>query len=249
MPSMFLISGLECKGKSITYFAIKIIEGCKLDKIKVLIADPHYMFIRGIESILADDKSLEIVGTTQNGQEAYELAKEYGPNIMIMDVGMPVINGLQTLKIMKSELPEVSVLMLTVEDNEEQLFEALRSGAKGYFLKTILPNELLTFIHMIYRGETVITGPAARKMIESVANQQPLGLRITANRKIKTNILTKREKEILAQVMKGLTNREIAEVLDISENTVKNHLRNIMEKLQMNNRVQAAAFALQEGWL
>lgn len=220
-----------------------------MDKIKVLIADPHYMFIRGIESILSDDETLEIVGKAQNGKEAYELAKKYSPNIIIMDVSLTGFNGLETLKMVTSELPGVSVIMLAVDENEEQLFEALRSGAKGYLLKSILPNELLTFIHMVHRGETVITGLAARKMIEYVANQQPFGLRTPANRKIKTDLLTRREKEILAQVIKGLTNREIAEVLGISENTVKNHLRNIMEKLQMNNRVQAATFALQEGWL
>lgn len=219
-----------------------------MDKTKVLIADPHYMFIRGIESILSDDETLEIVGESQTGKEAYELAKEYGPNIVIMDVNMPGTNGLETLKQITAELPEVKVLLLAAEDNEEQLCEALRSGAKGYLLKNILPNELLTFIHMVDRGECVITGLAAQKVLEYAVNQPPIKIRSSARAK-KVDILTKREKEILLQVSKGLTNRQIAEMLDISENTVKNHLRNIMEKLQMNNRVQAATIALQEGWL
>lgn len=217
-----------------------------MEKIKILIADAHYMFIRGIESILTDDKSLEIVGKAQNGHEAYEQAKEMKPDVMLMDVNMPILDGLQVLKILSEELPDVKVLMLAVDEKEEQLFEALRSGAKGYLLKNILPNELLTFIHMINRGEIIISGLMAKKMVDYFTNQH--SQEIVRPFK-KTDILTKREKEILMHVIKGLTNREIAAALFISENTVKNHLRNIMEKLQMNNRVQAATFALQEGWL
>lgn len=126
--------------------------------------------------------------------------------------------------------------------------EALRLGAKGYFPKNLLPNELLTFIHMISRGENIISGPFVRKIVEYYQNHRPSKLESVRTLK-KTDILTKREKEILLHVIKGFTNREIAGALEISENTVKNHLRNIMEKLQMNNRIQAATFALQEGWL
>ena len=138
--------------------------------------------------------------------------------------------------------------MLAVDEKEEQLLEALRLGAKGFLLKNILPNELLTFIHMIHRGESIISGPIARKIIDYFSNHQLSELK-SVRPLNKTDILTKREKEILMHVIKGSTNREIAAALFISENTVKNHLRNIMEKLQMNNRVQAATYALQEGWL
>lgn len=219
-----------------------------MDKIKILIADAHYMFIRGIESIISDDEILEIVGKAQNGKEAFELAKQFKPNVVLMDVKMPIMDGLQSLKLITKEIPEVKVLMLAVEEREDQLFEALRSGAKGYVLKNLLPNELLTFIHMVQRGENIISGPIASKIVEYFTNHQPSELKSIGNLR-KEDILTKREKEILIQVIKGFTNREIAAVLYISENTVKNHLRNIMEKLQMNNRVQAATYALQEGWL
>lgn len=219
-----------------------------MDKIKIVIADAHYMFIRGIESILSDDETIEIVGKAQNGKEALELAKLYKPNIVLMDVNMPVMDGLQSLKLMTKEIPEVNVLMLAVDEKEEQLFDALRSGAKGFLLKNLLPNELLAFIHMIHRGESVISGPIANKIVDYFANHYSAEL-VTAGAMRKVDILTKREKEILIHVIKGLTNREIAAALYISENTVKNHLRNIMEKLQMNNRVQAATFALQERWL
>ncbi|MDP4105511.1 MAG: response regulator transcription factor [Bacillota bacterium] len=219
-----------------------------MDKVKILIADAHYMFIRGIESILSDDETLEIVGKAQNGYDAYELTKQYKPDVLLMDVNLQNIDGLEVLRKISENMPEVKVLLLTIEEIEDQLFEALRLGAKGYLLKNLLPNELLTFIHMVNRGESIISGPIVRKIVEFITSHQPAELKSVRTLK-KTNILTKREKEILMHVIKGYTNREIAISLCISENTVKNHLRNIMEKLQMNNRVQAATYALQEGWL
>lgn len=220
-----------------------------MDKINVLIADDHHLFIRGIESILFEDDSLHVIGKATNGKEAYELAKQLKPDVILLDVNMPVLNGLEALKMIIEEMPHVKVLMLTVNDNDNQLFEAIKSGAKGYVLKDLLPNELLTFIHMVYRGESIISGQMASKIIENMKRPNNTGIPQTNLAVGKMDVLTKREKEILTQVMKGLTNREIAGVLFISENTVKNHLRNIMEKLHMNNRVQAATYALQEGWL
>jgi two-component system, NarL family, nitrate/nitrite response regulator NarL len=219
-----------------------------MDKIKVLIADDHYMFIRGIESILSDDVSIEVVGKAQNGQEAYEMAKQFSPSVILMDVNMPIIDGVQATKMILKEMPEIRVVMLTVNDTEEQLFESLRCGAKGYLLKNLLPNELLTFIHMVYRGESILSGPIVGKVFNYFSNHPTIEPQIMKSER-KSDILTKREKEILTQVMKGMTNREISLALFISENTVKNHLRNIMEKLQKSNRVQAATYALQEGWL
>ncbi|HJV17989.1 MAG TPA: response regulator transcription factor [Bacillales bacterium] len=219
-----------------------------MDRIKVLIADDHYMFIRGIESILTDDESIQIVGKAQNGKEAYELAIKQNPDVILMDVNMPVLDGVQAMKMILKETPDMKILMLTVNDTEERLFEALRFGAKGYLLKNLLPNELLTFIHMVNRGESILTGQVVGKVINYISRHPQMETQIL-NIEKKTDILTKREKEILLQVMKGMTNREIAIALFISENTVKNHLRNIMEKLQKNNRIQAATFAIQEGWL
>lgn len=219
-----------------------------MDKIKILIADGQYMFIRGLESILSDDEMMEIVGKAHNGQEAYDLAKQSKPDVILMDVNMPIINGLEVLRKVSEEIPEIKVLMLAMDEKEGPLLEALRLGAKGYFPKNLLPNELLTFIHMVNRGENVISGPFVRKLVEYYRNHRPSELEAARTLK-KADILTKREKEILVHVIKGFTNREIAGVLYISENTVKNHLRNIMEKLQMTNRIQAATFALQKGWL
>ena len=217
-----------------------------MKKIKVLIADDHYLFVRGIESILSEDDSLQVIGKASNGEEAFEMAKQHLPDVVLLDVNMPVMDGLQALKLIIAELPDAKVLMLTMNDSDDYLIEALKSGAKGFLLKNLMPNELLTFIHMVNRGESVISGRMAGKIIENLTRSANLSTEIPDN---KADKLTRREKEILTYVMKGLTNREIAGTLFISENTVKNHLRNIMEKLQMSNRIQAATYALQEGWL
>ncbi|MED1468206.1 response regulator transcription factor [Bacillus salipaludis] len=220
-----------------------------MDKIKILIADDYHLFIRGMESILSEDSSLQIVGKAYNGKQAYEMAVERKPDVILLDMNMPVMNGLQSLKMIVGELKDVKVLMLTLNDREELLVEALKSGAKGYLLKDLLPNELLTFVHMVYRGENIITGQMAGKIIENSSNHSINGKNQVELIFTKKDVLTRREKEILFHVMKGQTNREIGQALLISENTVKNHLRHIMEKLHMNNRVQAAAYAFQEGWL
>lgn len=219
-----------------------------MEKIKVLIADDHCMFLRGIESILADDETLQVVGKAQDGQEAYELTKKLNPDVILMDVDMPHMDGVKALKMIMQEKPEMKVLMLTTDEQGKQLIEALRYGAKGYLLKNLLPNELLAFIHMANRGETIVYGHMIGKLIGSIPNVEKvetLKVEMVKN----ANILTRREREILLKVIKGMTNREIAAALLISENTVKNHLRNIMEKLQMNNRIQAATYAMKEGWL
>lgn len=220
-----------------------------MEKIKVLIADDNHLFVRGIESILLEETRFEVVGKAYNGKEAIDLALVYKPDVILLDMDMPVVNGLEAFKRIIKESPDVKVIMLTSSENDIHLYDALRAGAKGFLLKDLLPNELLTFIYMVYRGESIISGQMATKIIESLKCSENCSECKQSHEVEKIDILTKREKEILIQVMKGLTNREIAAVLDISENTVKNHLRNIMEKLQMNNRVQAATYALKEGWL
>ena len=237
---MFIVTMLLIK-KNLLLF-----RGSPMEKVKVLIADDHYLYVRGIESILNEDESLHVIGKASNGKEALEMAKQHQPNVVLLDVNMPVMDGLQALKLIIAELPDTKVLMLTNNDSDDLLMEALKSGAKGFLLKDLLPNELLAFIHMVERGESVISGHMAEKIIENLTRSANPPTEIPNK---KPDKLTRREKEILTHVMKGLTNREIAGTLLISENTVKNHLRNIMEKLQMSNRIQAATYALQEGWL
>ncbi|RDU35146.1 DNA-binding response regulator [Neobacillus piezotolerans] len=218
-----------------------------MEKLKVLIVDVNYMFLKGLETILNEEPTLELVGEARTGCEALSMAVSLKPDVILMDVNMPSEDGIGIMKQLVADLPESNILVLSVDNNEEGMMEALRYGAKGYLLKSLLPNELLAFIHMASRGEYVISGPIAKEIISNITKfPNPL---VSGNSVPKSNMLTRREKEILSEVIKGMTNRQIACTLFISENTVKNHIRNIMEKLHMNNRAQVAAFALQEGWL
>lgn len=227
-----------------------------MEKVKVIVIDDHLMFARGIRSIIEDEPTTEFLGWAENGLAGFQLVKELKPDVVLLDVNMPVCNGIEALKMIKSNDPKVKVVMLTINENDSLLFEALKFGAQGYLLKNILPTELITFIHMSNRGECSISGNMATKIFNyfqensfgKVMTSENLEY-VTAKRKQTLDLLTQREKEVLLQVIKGLTNREIGTVLFISENTVKNHLRNIMEKLQINNRVQVATFALNEGLL
>lgn len=220
-----------------------------MNKTKILLADEHPLFLRGVESILLEDETLQLIGKANNGKEVCEMAVQLEPDVILLDINLPIMDGLQALKHLNKEVPNAKVLILTCNENHHLLFDALKSGARGYLLKDLLPNELLTFIHMVARGECVISGQMASKIIEKLNQPVHSDMQQPHFPDGKFNVLTKRETEILSQVIKGLTNREIAEALYISENTVKNHLRNIMEKLNINNRVQAATYALREGWL
>lgn len=218
-----------------------------MEKLKVLIVDVNFMFLKGLETILKEEPSIELVGEARTGSEALSMAGALKPDVILMDVNMPSEDGLGIMKQIVEEVPESNILVLSVDNNEEGMIGALRNGANGYLLKSLLPNELLAFIQMASRGEYVISGPIAKEIILNIAKfPNPFA---SGDSAAKSNMLTRREKEILSEVIKGMTNRQIACTLFISENTVKNHIRNIMEKLHMNNRAQAAAFALQEGWL
>ncbi|GAX91360.1 response regulator [Effusibacillus lacus] len=215
--------------------------------VKVLLVDDHHLFLMGIDSILRDQPGIEVVGHAGNGEEAVEKVKKLNPDVVLMDINMPVCNGIEATRIIKGMVPQTAILMLTVNDGDEELFEAIKAGAQGYLLKNLTPDELLACIHNASRGEVTISGQIAGKIFQYFRSHN---MNPERNEKVKEqtdHILTAREIEILQQVIRGLTNKEIADQLCISENTVKNHLRNIMEKLHLQNRVQAAAYALNIG--
>jgi len=210
--------------------------------IRTLLVDDHVLFRKGLASLLVS-KGIEIVGEASNGVEALERAKELMPDLVLMDIRMPVVDGICATRMIKQELPFVKVVILTVSDDDNDLFEAIKAGAHGYLLKNMEPDELVTLLEGAFRGEAPITRATATKILAEFALQAqrdpvPTALRTT---------LTARETEVLQLVANGTCNREIANALCISENTVKNHLRNILEKLHLDNRVQAVAFALRQG--
>lgn len=184
-----------------------------------------------------------MVGEASSGQEALEKAQELMPDVILMDIYMPGWDGLEATRQIKEALPYVRIVMLTISEEDHNLFEALKAGAQGYLLKKIEPQELFEMLRGVFHGEAPISrAMAARVLDEFVRQAQPGPEEAKARAK-----LTSREKEVLSLLGQGTRNKEIANQLGISENTVKNHLRNIMEKLHLENRVQAAIYAIREG--
>ncbi|HSD50382.1 MAG TPA: response regulator transcription factor [Candidatus Methylomirabilis sp.] len=211
--------------------------------IRVLLVDDHALFRRGIASILAGERGFEVVGEAANGLEALDRARELMPDVILMDIFMPGANGLEATRRIKEALPYVKIVMLTVSEEDQNLFEAIKSGAQGYLLKKIEPQELFAMLKGVVQGDAPISRAMAGKILGEFARQA----RGTAVTPLPGADLSPREKEVLELVTQGRSNKEIAAALAIAENTVKNHLKNILEKLHLENRVQAATFALREG--
>ncbi len=201
---------------------------------RVLVVDDHALVRAGIASLLTAS-GLEVVGQAGDGAEAFACARALRPDLILMDVQMPRCNGLEATRAIKSELPNVKVVMLTVSDDEADLFEAVKSGAEGYLLKNLREEEFTELLTRLGNDEPIMSPPLARKLLLELAsprNENPEGL-------------TKREEEVLAFVARGATNKEIAAELYISPNTVDFHMRNILAKLHVHNRAQAAVWALE----
>lgn len=215
-----------------------------MKKARVLLVDDHSLFRKGIASLLGDLKEIEIVGEAGNGQEGIEKARQLKPDIIIMDVEMPKVSGVEAVKVIKNELPQTKVVMLTISEEDADLFNSLKNGAQGYLLKSMEPEELIKEVKDLVNGEVALTKSLAGKILAEFT--KICEIRKPSRNHVQYN-LTEREEEVLKLVAQGITNKEIAQSLQISENTVKNHLYNIMEKLHLKNRVQIAAFAWREG--
>ena len=207
--------------------------------IRVLIADDHHVVRRGLLFFLKTQKDIEVVGEAKNGAEAVELVRDLQPDIVLMDLVMPEMDGIQATKRIKSEWPKVAVLMLTSFSDKDHVLPALEAGASGYQLKDIEPDDLVESIRQIMRGEHTIH-PEATSQLEQ-------GLRDEENMPHIQNPLTPREQDVLAELTKGKSNREIASSLFVTEKTVKTHISNIFTKLQVQDRTQAALYAVKHG--
>lgn len=208
---------------------------------RVLIADDHALFRDGLRSLL-EARQIDVVGEAANGHEAVELSRSLKPDIVLMDLTMPVMDGLSATRMISAEMPSVKVVVLTASEEDADLFEAIKSGAQGFLPKDLEANKFFEHLSGVTRGEPALTPGLARKVLNELAHP-------AASRQERApDALTDREREVLELLVQGITsNRELAERLIVSENTVKYHLRNILDKLHLQNRAQVIAYALRHG--
>jgi two-component system, NarL family, response regulator LiaR len=209
--------------------------------IKVLIADDHKLFRQGLIGLIKTrDDLVEVIGEAETGEEAVCLAEQLRPDVILMDIYMPEMDGLQAAKEIHSRFPKIAIVMLTSSEKDGHLYEAVQVGVSGYLLKSLDANELFDLLKGVVKGETAMTRAMAGKLLKSVANRMADGDKGEQS-------LTERELLVLRLVASGASNQDIADKLTISINTVKSHLKSILDKLQLENRTQAATYALKHG--
>lgn len=207
--------------------------------VRVLIVDDHELVRKGIRALLIETPGFEVVGEARNGEEAVSLAKEVQPDVILMDLLMPVMDGIEATRQITTLRPGTAVLVLTGTATDKDVIPAIRAGAVGYLLKDSSAAELVRGIRRVARGETSVDSTVARRLLQEVSRQrEPAPAQET---------LTRRELEVLRLLAAGLSNRGMADQLGISERTVRSHMSHILGKLQLNSRMQAALYALREG--
>ncbi|MEB2292219.1 response regulator transcription factor [Priestia megaterium] len=209
-------------------------------KIKILIADDHHVVRKGLVFFLQTQPDLEIVGEASNGEEALKLAISLEPHIVLMDLSMPILDGIEATKELKKQAPHIQVMILTSFSDQDHVIPALEAGASGYQLKESDPDELVAAIRKLMNGENQLHPKVTTHLLT----------RLTKSNEKKVNFidhLTKREKDVLKEIAKGKSNKEIGASLHITEKTVKTHVSNILSKLGVQDRTQAALYAVQHG--
>ena len=213
------------------------------DAIRVMICDDHALFRRGLIMVLESEDGVEVVGEAEDGEDAVRKAVELTPDVVLMDVRMPRVSGIDAARAISEAVPSTKILMLTVSDEEDDLYDAIKAGATGYLLKEISIEEVAHAIRAVMSGQSLITPSMASKLLTEFTN---LAKKADERQSVPTPRLTDRELEVLKLVAQGMSNREIAGELYISENTVKNHVRNILEKLHLHSRMEAVVYAVRE---
>jgi DNA-binding NarL/FixJ family response regulator len=212
--------------------------------IRVLVADDQPLMRTAYDMTLRTEEDLELIGNAGDGSEAVELARRLGPDVILMDIRMPVMDGVEATRIVCAEDPSIKVLILTTFDIDEYVVEAIRAGASGFLLKDVRPDELVEGIRIVARGDALLAPSVTRRLLEAVASSlEPARPR----RDAALDALTDSELRVLALIGRGLSNEEIAAELFVAETTVRTHLRHILDKLGLRNRVQAVVLAYDTG--
>jgi DNA-binding NarL/FixJ family response regulator len=211
-----------------------------MGSIRVLLADDHALFREGLAGLIAAQPDFEVVGEAGNGLEALDKARELAPDLILMDITMPGCDGLEATRRIKGELPAAIIVILTVRDEDDKLFEAIRSGAQGYLLKSIRSRDMLEMLRRAVRGEAALTPALAGRMLEEFRHLDQRELQLPEDELV---ALTPREQEVLSLAAQGQADKEIAEALVVSLHTVKSHMRNILAKLHVSSRYEAAQLA------
>ncbi|MGH9063152.1 MAG: response regulator [Acidimicrobiales bacterium] len=209
--------------------------------VRVLIADDQELFRRGLSAVLSAAGGLEVVGEAGNGEEAAARAAELAPHVVLMDIRMPRRDGIEAIRLIRALSPATKVLVVTVSDEECDLFDAVKAGASGYLLKEVSAEEIVAAVRAVVAGQSLIPPSMASKLLAEFAS-----LARRAEERLPSPSLTARELEVLGLAARGMSNRDIAVALYIAENTVKNHMRNILEKLHLHSRMQAVMYAVRE---
>ena len=214
-----------------------------MSSIRVLLADDHKLFRQGLRQICEIKGGFEVVGEAENGREAVDLAHQLKPDVILMDINMPVLDGVQATSFITEDDPSVRIIILTMYRRDDYVFDAIRAGARGYLLKDTDWQELLDAVRRVHQGEALIDPAVATRLIDEFRRlSQP------SSQDASVEHLTQAEMDVLVQVARGADNAEIADKLALSEKTVTNRLSSIYQKLHVNNRTQAALYALRRGW-
>jgi len=217
------------------------------EKIRILIADDHAILRQGTIALLRKEQDLEIIGDASNGQEAIDLAHRLKPDVVVMDVRMPEVSGVEATRQISSDLRDVRIIILSAHDDDQYIYSAIEAGASGYLLKSAPINELINAIHQVYQGEASLDPAITAKLIRRMSKSRKGVADIDEESGVEK--LTSRELEVLRSLAEGLSNKAIAEKLFISERTVQAHLTNIYSKLQVSSRTGAILAGIKLGWL
>ncbi len=215
-----------------------------MNPLRILLADDHTLFRQGLRALLAERPGIEIVGMAGNGLEAIALARETLPDVILMDIEMPVCNGLEATRRIARELPHTQIVILTVDEDDQTIFEAIKCGARGYLLKDLEAYQLYDMIEGLHTGKAPLSGAIAARILQGFNHRAGAGVDTPSS---DADDLSAREREVLELLVTGMSNREIADALVVTEHTVKTHLSNILAKLHLQNRIQAAVYAVRQG--